>query len=58
MVESKKYENIRKNMHENISKLLDIEKYMPVMSPDELRNFEQVVMGKQKADFRPDAVGK
>jgi transcriptional regulator with XRE-family HTH domain len=58
MIESNKYENIRKNMHESISKLLDIEKYMPVMSPVELREFEQVVTGKKKADFSPDMLEK
>jgi hypothetical protein len=58
MIENIKYEKIRKNMHESISKLLDIEKYMPVMSPAELREFEQIVTGKKKADFNPEMVEK
>ncbi|MCL1933287.1 MAG: hypothetical protein FWF53_05715 [Candidatus Azobacteroides sp.] len=58
MFENKKYDTIRKKMHESISKLLDIEKYMPVMSPIELREFEQVVTGKRKADFKPETVEK
>jgi hypothetical protein len=58
MIESYKYDNIRKNMHESISRLLDIEKYMPVMSPGELREFEQVIVGKRKADFSPEMVEK
>jgi len=58
MIETKKYDNIRKNMHESISRLLDIEKYMPVMSPAELREFEQMATGKRKADFNPDLVAK
>jgi hypothetical protein len=58
MIISSKYDDIRKKMHESISNILDIEKYMPVMSPDELRNFEQVVVGKKKADFSPDIVEK
>jgi len=58
MIESKKYENIRKNMHESISKLLEIEKYMPVMSPVELREFEHIATGKKKADFSAEMVEK
>jgi len=58
MIEDKKYDSIRKTMYENISKLLDMEKYMPVMSPTELREFEQVVIGKKEADFSPETVEK
>ena len=58
MIENKKYDNIRKNMHENISRLLDIEKYMPVMTPFELREFEQTVTGRKKTDFSPETVEK
>lgn len=56
MIETTKYENIRKIMHETITKVLDLEKYMTVMSPIELRDFEQVVMGRKKADFSPETI--
>ncbi|MDR0658814.1 MAG: hypothetical protein LBG18_07790 [Mediterranea sp.] len=58
MIISVKYDDIRKKMHDSISKLLDMEKYMPVMSPEELREFEMIVSGKRKADFSPETVGK
>jgi transcriptional regulator with XRE-family HTH domain len=58
MVSDNKYSDIRKTMHETMMKVLDLEKYMPVMSPEELREFEMVVSGKMKADFSPDTVEK
>ncbi|MDR1938749.1 MAG: hypothetical protein LBQ73_09690 [Tannerellaceae bacterium] len=56
MVDNKKYTDIRKTMHETMIKVLDMEKYMPVMTSGELREFEQIVAGKKKVDFRPDTV--
>lgn len=53
MIEEPKYADIRKTMLENMLKVLDVEKFMPVMSPEELREFEQIVAGKKKADFSP-----
>ncbi len=58
MIEENKYVNIRKTMHETMMKVLDMEKYMPVMTPEELRNFESVVAGKKGADFSPETVEK
>ncbi len=53
-----KFSTIRKVMHENMLRVLDMEKYMSVMSPEELRDFEMVVSGKKKADFSPDIIDK
>lgn len=58
MLLDNKYSNIRKVMHETMMKVLDMEKYMPVMSPDEIREFEMVVSGKKKADFSSETVEK
>jgi transcriptional regulator with XRE-family HTH domain len=58
MIEDKKHTDIRKKMYENIIKVLDMEKYMPVMSPVELREFEQVITGRKKIDFSPETVEK
>lgn len=58
MIEESKYSDIRKTMLENMLNVFDIEKFMPVMSPEELRVFEQVVEGRMKADFSPNAVEK
>ena len=58
MIEEPKYTDIRKTMLENMLALLDIEKYMPVMTPEELRNYEQVVVGNNKPDFSPELLEK
>lgn len=58
MIEEPKYADIRKTMLENMLALLDIEKYMPVMTPEELRNYEFVVIGHKKPDFSPELVSK
>lgn len=58
MIEEPKYSDIRKTMLENMLKVLDIEKFMTVMSPEELREFEQIVAGRKKADFSPELLEK
>lgn len=58
MIEEPKYSDIRKTMLENMLKVLDVEKFMPVMSPEELREFEQIVAGYKKADFSPELLEK
>lgn len=58
MIEEPKYTDIRKTMLENMLKVLDIERFMPVMSPEELREFEQIVAGSKKADFSPELIEK
>lgn len=58
MIESHKYGNIQKAMFETITKVLEIEKYMPVMSPHELRHYEQVVRGNRTPDFSPELIEK
>ena len=56
MIEEPKYADIRKTMLENMLALLDIEKYMPVMTPEELRDYELIVIGHKKPDFSPELV--
>lgn len=58
MIEEPKYADIRKTMLENMLALLDIEKYMPVMTPEELRDYELIVIGHKKPDFSPELVAK
>ena len=53
-----KHTKIRKAMYENAMNVFSLEKYMPVMSPEELKEFEKVVSGKKKADFSPDTLEK
>ena len=47
---------IRKNIYNNMSRILELERYMPVMSSEELRAFEQTATGKKNVDFSPDVV--
>lgn len=53
MIESGKYTDIRKTMLENMLAVLDLEKYMPVMTPEELHDYEQMVQGHRKPEFSP-----
>lgn len=58
MIETTKYADIRKAMLGNMMTVLDMEKYMPVMTPAELRDYEQVIMGNKTPDFSPELVEK
>lgn len=53
MVEEPKYSDIRKTMLENMLSVLDLEKYMPVMLAEELREYEQIIAGNKKPNFSP-----
>lgn len=53
MIENQKYSDIRKTMHENMLAIMDIEKYMIVMSSEELREYEKIVAGNKKPIFSP-----
>lgn len=58
MILDKKYTEIRMNMYDMMKKILDMEKYMPVMTPEELRKFERSILGKDTPDFSPETVDK
>ena len=54
MIEPSKYVDMRKMMLESMLAVLDVEKFMPVMSPEELHHYEQIVKGDKKPDFSPE----
>lgn len=58
MIETPKYVDIRKTMLENMLAILDMEKFMPVMTPEEMHHFEQVITGRRKPDFSPELLEK
>lgn len=58
MIESHKYADIRKTMLESMLAVLDLEKFMPVMTPEELHDYEQVIRGNRKPDFSPELLAK
>ena len=37
---------------------MDFERLVPVMTPDELRQFEKILTGQEKAAFSPDTLNK
>jgi len=45
---------VRRSVIDGVTALLELEKYMPVMSADELRRFERCVRGGEKPDFSPE----
>ena len=53
MIEEPKYADIRKTMLENMLALLDIEKYMPVMTPRRVARLRVDSYRTQKARFQP-----
>ncbi len=58
MLEAPKFTDIRRAMLDNMLTVLDMEKYMPIMTPEELWNYEQIVMGNRKPNFSPEQVAK
>lgn len=58
MLDAPKYTDIRRAMLDNMLTVLDMEKYMPVMTPEELWVYEQTVTGNRKPDFSPVQVAK
>lgn len=58
MIESGKYVDLRKTMLETMLTVLDLERYMPVMTPQELHDYEQVIQGRRKPDFSPELLEK
>lgn len=56
MIDNSKYSETRKILNENMIKVLDVERYMSVMSPEELRDFELIATGSKKLDFSPETI--
>ena len=58
MLTESKFATVRKEMLDNMSALLDLERYMPVMTADELRSFEGFVTGGGKPVFSPSQLAE
>lgn len=50
--------SVRRELLGNVAAVLDLERFMPVMSADELRRFERLVTVGGKPDFSPDTVSE
>lgn len=58
MLASEAYTGIRQGMYAHIQGILELEKYLPFMQPDELHLFEQSVITGKMPVFSPDTVSK
>ena len=56
MLEIGKLFNLQREAFAHIQAILEIEKYIPFMSPDELYEYEQAVTTGRKPVFSPDAL--
>lgn len=58
MIDDFKYTDLRRTMLENMLSILDMEKYMVVMTPEELHDYGLVVTGRKSPDFKPELIEK
>lgn len=47
---------IQREAFAHVQSILELEKYIPYMSPDELRAFEQALSGRTLPDYSPDTL--
>lgn len=46
--------DLRRGAYNHIQAVLDLERFVPVMSPKELREYERVITGHKRPDFSPE----
>ena len=56
MLSDEKQADLRREALEHVFQVMELERFMPVMTPDELRMFERQVREGEKADFSPDTL--
>lgn len=56
MLQDEKLSEIRATAQSYILSILEIEKYLPIMTPAEVREFEQMCVGEVKPQFSPSQV--
>lgn len=56
MLQESKLTELRATAQSYILSILEIEKYLPVMSPSEVREFEKICIGELKPNFNPEKV--
>lgn len=54
MLNDEKQYDLRREALEHVYQVMEIERFIPVMTPDELRMFERQVKDGEKANFSPD----
>ena len=58
MLEAGRLCELQRESMSHIMSLLDLDKYIPYMSGEEVREFEEAVQSGRKPDFSPDTVAK
>lgn len=58
MFEVSKLFSLQREVFAQVQAILEMEKYLPFMSPDEMRIYEQAVMSAKTPDFSPDTIAK
>lgn len=56
MLQDEKLSEVRASAQSYILLILEIEKYLPVMTPTEVREFEQMCVGEAKPQFSPEQI--
>ena len=56
MLQDSKLTEVRATAQSYVLSILEMEKYLPVMSPAEVREFEQMCIGEVKPNFNPEQV--
>ena len=56
MLSDEKQADLRREALEHVYQVMELERFIPVMTPDELRMFERQVREGEKADFSPDTI--
>lgn len=58
MLMDDKVRDLHRGTINHIQAVLDLERFVPVMSPEELQEYEQMIVGHKKPDFSPSARSK
>lgn len=56
MLNDEKQSDLRREAFEHVYQVMELERFIPVMTPDELRLFERQVKDGEKANFSPDTL--
>ena len=58
MLQDEKLTEVRATAQSYVLSILEMEKYLPVMTPAEVRAFEQMCVGEAQPQFSPEQVSK
>lgn len=50
--------DVRREALEHVQRIMDYERLIPVMNPEELRQFEEILLSRDMANFSPDTLIK